>query len=265
MMLLFVFLSFLVGLVAGSFLNVLIYRLPRGFNFVKGRSFCPKCKKKISWFDNIPFLSFFILRGKCRRCHSPISWRYPTVELLTGIVTVLVLIFKFEILSLFLTFDFENILEVFLYLILVWSLVVIFFIDLEHQIIPDEIVFPVIALFLFFSLITNYQLLITNYLPAALGAFMFLFVVWAITRGRGMGFGDVKLAFLMGLCLGSPGIIIAFYIAFLTGAMIGAILILVKKVKFGQPIAFGPFLVFGTFIALIWRENILKLVEKILF
>jgi prepilin signal peptidase PulO-like enzyme (type II secretory pathway) len=257
--------AFLISLCVGSFLNVLIYRLPRELNFIKGRSFCPNCRKTIAWYDNIPLFSFIVLKGRCRGCHSPISLRYPIVELLTAVITLLILNFKFQIFNQFLVFNFKNILEVFLYLILVWSLVVIFFIDLEHQIIPDEILFPVIVLFLVFSLVTDYRVLITNYLLPALGSFLFLFIIWAATRGRGMGFGDVKFAFLMGLCLGFPRVILAFYIAFLTGAMIGIILILVKKVKFGQQIAFGPFLAFGTFIALIWGENILKLVQKMLF
>jgi prepilin signal peptidase PulO-like enzyme (type II secretory pathway) len=261
--LLFIIAFFLFGLAVGSFLNVLIYRLPRGLKFAGGRSFCPKCHHKISWFDNIPIFSFIFLGGKCRHCHSPISWKYPGVELITGIVTVIILNFKFEILNQFLTSNFKNILEVFLYLILVWSLIVIFFIDLEHQIIPDEILFPVIVLFLLFFLATDYQLLVSNYLLPALGSFLFLFIIWAVTRGRGMGFGDVKLAFLMGLCLGFPRIILAFYIAFLTGAMIGVILILFKKKKFGQHIAFGPFLTLGTFVSLIWGEKVINLVQKI--
>lgn len=254
---------FLLGLVVGSFLNVVIYRLPRGLNFVKGRSFCPNCRKTIAWYDNLPLFSFIVLRGKCRRCHSPISLRYPVVELLTGIVTVLILNFKFEILNQFLIFNFKNLIETFLYLVFVWALIAIFFIDLEHQIIPDETIFPVITLFLVFSLINNYQLLITNYLPSAIGAFMFLFLVWAITKGRGMGFGDVKLAFLMGLSLGFPKIILAFYIAFLTGALVGVILVLARKKKFGQQIAFGPFLVLGVIVALIWGEKAINLAQKI--
>ena len=247
-----ILLVFIFGLFIGSFLNVLIYRLPRGLGFVKGRSFCPKCKKKISWYDNIPVFSFVFLRGKCRQCRSPISLRYPIVELLTGCLFVLIINQIGQI----------DLIKQILHLVLISGLIVIFFIDLEHRIIPDEIIFPVIFLFFLFSLISNRQLLITNYLPSALGAFFFLFLIWAISRGRGMGFGDVKLAFLMGLCLGFPKIIIAFYIAFLTGALSGVILILVKKAKFGQQIAFGPFLALGTFTALIWGEKILETVQK---
>jgi len=158
---------------------------------------------------------------------------------------------------------------------LAWSLIVIFFIDLEHQIIPDEIVFPNIFLFLIFHLVTNHpafakasagrQLLITNYLLSALLSSLFLYLIYLITRGKGMGIGDVKLAFLMGLSLGYPKTIVAMYASFLTGAFLGLILVLVKKVKFGQKIPFGPFLSWGTIVAYIWGGKILDISQKIFF
>jgi prepilin signal peptidase PulO-like enzyme (type II secretory pathway) len=240
------------GLAVGSFLNVVIYRLPRKLSVVWGRSFCPRCKKKVSWFDNVPLLSFILLKGRCRACHSPISWRYPVVELLTAVLFVLgarPYLSNLRIAELGLT------------LILFSSLVVIFFIDLEHQIIPDEILLPVIVLFFLRSLLTsNYWLL-----AAALGASLFLFLIWFVTKGKGMGFGDVKLAFLMGLVLGFPKIVVAFYLAFLTGAIIGVILILVKKARFGQKIAFGPFLAAATVITFLWGEKIFSFTQKLLF
>jgi len=240
---------FIFGLVIGSFLNVVIYRLPKKLSVIWGRSFCPKCKKKIFWFDNVPLVSYLVLKGHCRSCHSPISLRYPLVELLTGGIFLLSYLSHIGFLS---------------YLLFA-GLIAIFFIDLKHQIIPDEILFPLIFLFLIFFLITNHQSLITNYLPSALLSFLFLFFIRLVTKSKGMGFGDVKLAFLMGLSLGFPKVIVAFYIAFLTGAIAGVILILVKKAKFKQKIAFGPFLSLGTIIACLWGENILKLVQKFLF
>lgn len=255
---------FLFGLCVGSFLNVLIYRIPRNLGFVKGRSFCPKCKKKISWYDNIPLLSFILLRGKCRLCHSPISWRYPLVELLTANLFVLGSVPYLSDLS---SLSYLRVFDWGLTLVLFSSLLVIFFIDLEHQIIPDKILLPVSALFIFrfvfFCLFTNYCLLTTIY--AAFGASLFLFLIYLATKGRGMGFGDVKFAFLMGLALGFPKIIVAFYIAFLTGAISGIILIISKKAKFGQKIAFGPYLALSTFVTLLWGEKILSLVQRFLF
>lgn len=252
--------TFLIGLCIGSFLNVIIYRLPRRLGFVKGRSFCPHCKKKIRWFDNVPLISFVLLRGRCHFCHSPISWRYPVVELTTGVLFVLG---SSSFLS---NIGYLRVLDWGLTLVLFSALVVIFFIDLEHQIIPDEIVLPIVILYIFrfvFScLSTDYCLLTTVY--SALGAFLFLLIIYLVTKGKGMGFGDVKFAFLMGLVLGYPKIIVAFYLAFLTGAFVGIILILGRKAKFGQKIAFGPFLALSTTISFLWGEKILSLALKIL-
>ncbi|RJR25464.1 prepilin peptidase [Candidatus Microgenomates bacterium] len=254
MLVLFFVLAFF-GLSIGSFLNVLIYRLPRNIPFVFKRSFCPKCRKKISWFDNVPLFSFFILKGLCRQCHSPISWRYPLVELLAAGFFVLVFsqIGQISTIGLILS------------LILFSGLIVIFFIDLEHQIIPDKIVLPLCLIYFIYYLVTDYWLLVTNHLPSAVVSFLLFLSLFLITKGKGMGFGDVKLSFLMGLVLGFPKVVIAFYIAFLTGAFLGIILILVKKAKFGKPIAFGPFLVFGTTLSYLWGEKIIKTLEKLLF
>jgi len=237
------------GCCVGSFLNVLIYRLPRGLPFATGRSFCPKCRKKISWFDNIPLLSFFLLKGRCRHCHSPISWRYPVVELTTGILFLLSYLSHLSFLS-YLLFS---------------GLIVVFFIDLEHQIIPDEVLLPLIILFFIrdvteiFASPLNTYFLILNTFASGVGAFLFMFLIYLITKGKGMGFGDVKLAFLMGLVLGYPKIVVAFYLAFLTGALFGIILILARKATLKQRIAFGPFLTFSSIISLLWGEKILQL------
>ena len=262
----FVFVVFVFGLCVGSFLNVLIYRLPRGLGFVKGRSFCPHCKRKINWFDNVPLISFVLLKGRCRFCHSPISWRYPVVELMTGLITLLILNFKFQIFNQFLNLNFQIVFDLVCYLILAWALIVIFFIDLEHQIIPDEVVYPIVALFLLKSVLFSFNTgyLILNTFLSAIGASLFLLLIYLVTKGKGMGFGDVKLAFLMGLVLGFPKIVVAFYLAFLTGAFVGIILILGKYAKFGQKIAFGPFLALSTIISVLWGEKILSLALKVL-
>ena len=236
------------GLVIGSFLNVVVYRLPRGLGFVRGRSFCPKCKHKINWFDNVPVISFLILKGRCRFCGRKISWRYPLIELLAGALFYLSYLSHLSFLS----------------YLLICGLVVIFFIDLEHQIIPDEIVIPLSVLFLGYRLLTNIQYLISNFLITGIVSFLFLYLIHLLTKGKGMGLGDVKLAFLMGLVLGFPKIVVAFYLAFLTGAFVGVILILLSRAKLKQKIAFGPFLVFGTIFSLLWGEKIVTLAEKVL-
>ncbi len=237
-------LIFIFGLAVGSFLNVLIYRLPQGLSLF-GRSLCPKCRGKISWYDNIPLVSYFLLGGKCRKCHSPIGWQYPIVELTTGVLFLLIA-FLFP----------SGLLALFYYLFIISSLIVVFFTDLRYGIIPDKIVYPATIISLIY-IILNTKYLIQNSLFSAVGATLFLGSFFLITRGRGMGLGDVKLAFLLGLFLGFPKIIPAFYLAFLTGAAVSSILILAGKKRFGQTISFGPFLVFGTILVFFFHEKIL--------
>lgn len=240
---------FLFGLSVGSFLNVLIYRLPASLPLT-GRSFCPNCKKKISWYDNIPLLSFFLLGGKCRFCHSPISLQYPLVELATGTLFLLVAYFYWGVLGSW---------GVLGYWVIISVLVAIFVIDLKYQVVPDLLIFPAIPVALLLS-----QDLLSSLLSAC-GASLFFLVLHFLTRGRGMGLGDVKLVFLMGIILGFPKIILGLYAAFLTGALVGVILILAGKKKFGQHLPFGPFLVGSTLFSLIVNEEIMKWLTAQLF
>lgn len=245
---------FLLGLCVGSFLNALIDRIPRNESVFKGRSYCEKCNKKLGAFDLIPVLSFILLKGRCRYCHFPISFYYPVIELTTGILFVLSSIFLP-------TFNFQ--LSIFNFFI-ISSLIVVFFTDLRYGIIPDKVLYPAIILSSVF-LIFNSQLSTLNYLASALGAFLFLLILFLITRGRGMGFGDVKLVFLMGLILGFPKIIIALYLAFLTGALVSIILVIWGKKKLkGGIIPFGPFLVLGTLAAFFFGEKMIDLVPLVL-
>ncbi|MBI4999389.1 prepilin peptidase [Candidatus Gottesmanbacteria bacterium] len=235
---------FTLGLCIGSFLNVLIYRLPRSLP-ITGRSFCPKCQKKISWHDNIPLLSFILLRGRCRHCHSPISWQYPLVELATGIFTI----FNFQ----FSIFNEFSIFQLLFDLLIVYALIVIFFTDLRYEIIPDQIVYPAILISLIYNFLSYFPFteVFWGYLLTGFGAAGFFLFLYFLTRKKGMGLGDVKLAALMGLFLGFPKIIIALYLAFLTGAVIGVILVLIGKKKFGEQIPFGPFLAGATILSLV--------------
>lgn len=242
---------FILGIFVGSFLNVLVDRLPKGESIIKDRSHCEKCKATLKWYDLIPLLSFLMLRGKCRYCHAPISLYYPTVELTTGVMFALVFIFTgFRIYDLG-------------FMILLLSfLIVIFFTDLKYGIIPDAILLPASIVSLLY-LFLNPNSLIINHLLSAVGACLFFLILFLVTKGRGMGFGDVKFSFLMGLILGFPNIVVSLYIAFLTGAIVGIILILWRKKRvFGTAIPFGPFLVLGTFSALFWGERILAMVLR---
>jgi len=249
-------LIFILGLFVGSFLNVLADRLPKEESAIKGRSHCEKCKKELAWFDLIPLLSFIFLKGKCRYCRTSLSFYYPIVELTTGILFAGVFIF---IGGAYINFiSTINIINLIYYLFIASSLIVVFFADLKYGIIPDKIVLPAIIIS-FLYLILNTYYLIPPHLLSALGAGLFFLALLIVTRGKGMGFGDVKFAFLMGLILGFPNIVVALYIAFLTGAIVGCILIIWKRREtFGTVIPFGPFLATGTLLSIFFGNFIVQ-------
>lgn len=185
-----------------------------------------------------------MLKGRCRYCQKPISIHYPLVELATGILSVLIFNFQFS--------HFAEIPQSGLFnLLITYALIAIFVSDLLYFTIPDLIVLPAIAISLIYNLAFSINNLITG-----LGAGLFFLALALITKGRGMGMGDVKLAALMGLFLGYPKIIVALYLAFLTGGFVGVILVLLKKKRFGEHVPFGPFLTTATIISLFWGEAI---------
>jgi leader peptidase (prepilin peptidase)/N-methyltransferase len=232
------FLAFL-GLIVGSFVAALTWRLPRGESILKGRSRCPHCRKTIAWYDNLPLISFLLLNGKCRSCHRKISLRYPAIELTTALLFILVGHF------------FQG---NFFYLLVAALLIAILVIDLEHQIIPDQLVFLGIAVRLG-ELVVRDDPLFFSYLLSALIAALSLLAIHSLTRGKGMGLGDVKLALLLGLFFKPLGVVTLLWSAFLTGGVAAAILILLGRARLKQKIAFGPFLIIGFFISLIWLKT----------
>lgn len=283
----FSFLIFLFGLIIGSFLNVVIYRLETGETVVSGRSHCRDCGHVLEWYDLMPVLSFFALGGKCRYCRKKISWQYPTVEIATGILFVIIFNFQFSISNEFSisNFQFLNsvsnfiffhfLLSTFYFLFITSSLIVIFVYDLKHYIIPDKIVYSAIIVsfsyqfinvlkFIHLDLFENLKFKIENLIPvfnpfvAAFLAGGFFLAIVLLTRGRGMGGGDVKLAFLMGLVLGWPKILSALFLAFAVGAIYGIILIIMKRKTFKSEVPFGPFLVMGTVAAIFWGGEMMK-------
>ncbi|MDP2909938.1 MAG: prepilin peptidase [bacterium] len=244
--------AFLLGLIAGSFLNCVIYRIEAGKSFIKERSICPKCKHILAWYDLFPILSFMALRGKCRYCKEKISWQYPAVELLTAIIFVWI-------------FNYFIWYEAIFYCVITSLLIIVFIYDLKHFIIPDRITFLGIGLLLvvrIWDLIGHWSLDIGilekwNFFLASIGAGAFFLAIYLISHGKWMGFGDVKLAFLMGLLLGHLNILIALFLSFLMGGFIGICLILTKKKQLKSEVPFGPFLAAGAFIALLWGDKIL--------
>lgn len=243
----FLFIAVL-GLVMGSFIGALTWRFPRRESIIKGRSHCDNCGKKIGWFDNIPLFSFLILKGRCRNCRKAISLRYPLIELSTALIFLFIF---WATASHWILFFYLLILSVFL--------IPIFIIDFEHQIIPDRLVF------LSLGLIWGMLLLSSNadffqHLFWGFSAGLFLLSVNLITKGKGMGLGDVKLALVGGTFFGWPLTPLWLFAAFLTGAITGIILIILGKARFGKQIAFGPFLIISFFIVLLWGNLLLKLI-----
>ena len=233
----------------GSFLNCLIYRTETKKSFLRGRSFCPKCHHKLSFFDLIPVFSFFVLGGKCRYCHKKISWQYPLVEISTGLIFLQIFNSQFSILN------FQNLINLCLLLLVSCFLILIFVYDLKHYIIPDKFIYPAIGAGLIFSFrnVNFYSSLL-----AGGGLAGFFFLIWLVSRGRWIGFGDVKLGFLIGLLVGFPNVFVALCSASFIGAIMGIGLTLKGKKTMKSQVPFGPFLVLGTFIALFWGREIIN-------
>lgn len=243
---------------AGSFLNVVIYRLDTGESIIKKRSHCIKCGHELAWYELVPVVSFLIQKGKCRACEASISLQYPTVEITTGLLFLL--IFNQLLISGFLNTSY--------YLIIASLLIVIAVFDLKHFLIPDKIVYPAIVLVAFYKF---FEFLAPNnwgfsgnvsplYIPllTALFASAFFAAIFFISRGKWLGFGDVKLAFLIALFLSWPKILVALFAGFILGGIIGIGLIAIHKKTMKSQVPFGPFLVAGTFIAMFFGDWILN-------
>lgn len=231
-------LLFFLGLFIGSFLLVAIERIPRGESILMGRSHCDMCGHTLAWYDLVPIFSYIFLRGRCRYCHKSYGLQYPFVELVTaGLFSLTPLIFQFTALA-----------QYIFALGIISSLLVIFFTDMYVGIIPDVVLATGTLFVVAFLLVTGQNLFF--HAVGALVAGVFFLLLYIVTRQKGVGFGDVKYAFFMGLLLGLPNIILGLYIAFLTGAIVALILIVGKRKHFHKDtISFGPFLVFGTYLA----------------
>ncbi len=248
----FYLLLFIFGLIIGSFLNVLIDRLPLE-ETIKGRSHCDYCRHQLSALDLVPVLSFFYLKGSCRYCRQKISWFYPLVELTTAILFVLSWAY----------FPFHTFAIKVAYLGIVSCLIVVFFSDLKYQMIPDSIQ---IAFFVFslFALGENIAPLpFMRHAAASVGVMGPILLIYLFTRGVGMGFGDVKFTLTLGFLLGLEKGFIGLYLAFIIGAAFSIVLILLGKKRLKSKIAFGPFLVTGAFIVLFWGDQLIELAKKI--
>jgi leader peptidase (prepilin peptidase)/N-methyltransferase len=241
-------LAFIAGIMLGSFLNVCIRRVPLRQSIVSPGSRCPRCGAAIHAYDNIPIVSFFVLRGRCRKCRQPISARYPLVELLTGLAMV-VLVRHFGLVP-----------ELTAYVIFVAALIVITFIDLDHQIIPDVITLPGIVIGVLCAAVGLGPSLSASLIGLLFGG-GFLYAVAAayemLARREGMGGGDIKLLAMIGAFLGWQGVLTTLLIASLSGALVGGLLIALRRLGSRSPMPFGPFLAAGAGTALLVGTRLL--------
>jgi leader peptidase (prepilin peptidase)/N-methyltransferase len=231
------------GAVIGSFLNVVVYRLPIGQSLVKPRSHCPNCQTPVAPRDNVPLLSWLFLKGKCRHCGETISARYPAVELLTAVCFIAVVLAQGISADLIALIPFTAV------------LIAVTFIDLEHKIVPNKIMAPA-AIYGLVTAVAFRTDMLPELLIAGAGAFVF-FLVAALIHPKGMGMGDVKLAGVMGLYLGKL-VIPALFIAFLVGSVVGIVLVMrhgMRSRKVGVP--FAPFMALGAFVSMLCGQQLI--------
>ncbi len=242
------FFIILIGLILGSFISAYTYRVPRNISVKKGRSRCPFCKTQIFWYDNIPVVSYILLKGRCRKCKKRISMRYPVIELASAVFfPIFYLQFPLIQKNIVWLIGVSYYLALAYVLFLAFILLTIFIIDWEHQIILDSNVFWPLLLSVFLLVLFG-ENKIYIHLLAGLGSALFLLFINLITRGRGMGLGDVKLALFLGMVAGIWGSVVYMFWAFIIGAMVGIFLMVIKKKKMKSQIAFGPFLIMGFLI-----------------
>lgn len=239
---------FVVGAVIGSFLNVCIYRIPAGESIVSPASRCPNCGSSICWYQNIPLLSFLVLGAKCGSCRAGISWRYPLVEALTGGLFALV------------GFSFQLFAASAVYSLFVAALIVITFIDLDHQIIPDVISLPGIII----GFLCSFAIPWLSWTDSLFGILLGGGSLWLVAvlyeflaKKEGMGGGDIKLLAMIGAFLGWKAILPIIFISSLIGSLVGIPLMLVKKADSKLAIPFGPFLALGALIYLFWGPQLI--------
>jgi len=239
---------FLLGACFGSFLNVLsVWNIQNSETLLR-RSHCDHCSHVLCWYELIPVFSWIFQGGKSRCCHATVSLQYPLIEFVTAIGFVLIPhVYPAPI---------GMLLPVY---IIFFAMVGLFVVDMRYEILPTPLLiigFMGSLMVLFQRALSVQDIAISYLLPTAL-AFLFFFALWRFTKGRAMGDGDMYLVLIIGLCVGYPFLIIAFYVAFLTGAGVGVILMIGKKKSFKSHIAFGPFLIFGFLVASLYGKQLM--------
>jgi leader peptidase (prepilin peptidase)/N-methyltransferase len=241
--------AFILGCVIGSFANVCIHRLPWQHSLMLPPSHCPNCQQGLRPWHNVPIVSYVLLKGRCAYCHTAISWRYPFVEFLCGLLyIVLYAHFGFSIPGMIFT-------------LLATSLLIVSFIDLAYRIIPDVITLPGIIAGLLASTLATPIGLGSALLGAVIGGGLCLLI--AIVSRGGMGGGGIKLTAMSGACLGGQGVLVTIFLAALSGAVSGLFLLLIKKKGRKDALPFGPFLALGALLSLLWGHEIVHLYLRV--
>jgi leader peptidase (prepilin peptidase)/N-methyltransferase len=244
----------ILGLIIGSFLNAVVYRLEAVESLLE-RSHCPHCKKKVRWFDNVPLFSFILLSAKCRDCGEKISWQYPVVELATGVVFALIGNYFFDIL------DFSSLALTMYYLVVFSILMIIFVYDFKYMEIPMLVLWLGTGVSLAFFLFADWQnfqsaasILELRTISGIIGGLVaggFFYALAAYSKETWMGYGDAYLGLLVGLVVGWPNILVALMLSFTIGALVSVGLIAVSKKTMKSQVPFAPFLITGTFLVVI--------------
>lgn len=236
--------TFIFGAMMGSAANALIDRLPRKESWFTGRSHCDKCNHVLEWYDLIPIISFLSLGGKCRYCRSPIPYRNVLIELFLAI--------GFGFIIYHLSF---NIFQAVLLTGILWVTTIIAVMDWETRLVSEA------AVALWATLVVSYQLAVgsliwENLMVGLLIGMGVIGGIWAVSRGKAMGFGDVEIAAVMGWWIGFPNVVVALWVAFVSGAIIGIWQLAFGKAKMKSEIAFGPFLILGSWVGYLWGDLI---------
>lgn len=240
---------FLFGLCVGSFLNVCIHRIPESKSIVYPGSMCPRCGVKIQFYDNIPLLSYFFLKGRCRNCRTPISMRYPLIEILSGALAVSVLARYGLTAEAAVTFGFIAV------------LIVIAFIDIDHRIIPDVLSLPGIAAFFLAATLLPSVTWRDSLIGILAGGGSLFLVAWLyhlLTRKEGMGGGDIKLLAMIGAMIGWKGVLFTIFVSSATGTVVGLVVMMIKRQNMKLAIPFGPFLALGAVVYLFFGPQVIQ-------
>ncbi len=252
---LFISAIFLFGLIIGSFLNCVIWRLHTKENLF-GRSYCPHCHKKIFWYDNIPLVSFIALRGRCRHCQEKISWRYPLVELVTAILFTIIFFKAITLHGVIESWGATTWLTLARDWLFIATLIVIFVTDALWYLIFDELVLPVVVVLAIINGFIGFSWY-NMFLSATIGSGFFI-IQFLVSRGRWIGGGDIRLGLLLGVALGWPLIIPSIFIAYIFGAVVGLGLLSFRKKQWKSVLPLGTFLAVSGIITLLYGYELIE-------